>query len=70
MTLASLIGYGLALYAAAGLGLGLAFVTAGASRVLPGAGTFTLGARLMILPGTAALWPYVLVRWLRARDPR
>jgi hypothetical protein len=68
MISASLIGYGLALYAAAGLGIGLAFVSAGASRVLPGACTFTPGARLLILPGAAALWPYVLVRWLRARD--
>jgi hypothetical protein len=68
MISASLIGYGLALYAAAGLGVGLAFVSAGVSRILPGACTFTPGARLLILPGAAALWPYVLVRWLRARD--
>jgi hypothetical protein len=53
MTPASLIGCGLALYAAAGLGVGVAFVIAGAPRVLPGA---------------AALWPYVLLRWLRVRD--
>lgn len=68
MISASLIGYGLALYAAAGLGVGLAFVSAGVSRILPGACTFTPGARLLILPGAAALWPYVLVRWLKARD--
>jgi hypothetical protein len=68
MTPASLIGCGLALYAAAGLGVGVAFVIAGAPRVLPGAWTFTPGARLLILPGAAALWPYVLLRWLRVRD--
>jgi hypothetical protein len=66
MTLASMIGYGLALYAAAGFGVGLAFVTAGVSRVLPDAWAFTPGARLLILPGAAALWPYVLLRWFKA----
>ena len=29
--------------------------------------TFTLGARLFLFPGAAALWPYVLLRWLRAK---
>ena len=61
---ASVLGYGLALYTAAGIGVGLAFVTIGVSRVLPGT-SFTGGARLMIFPGTAALWPYVLLRWLK-----
>jgi hypothetical protein len=61
---ASVLGYGLALYAAAGIGVGLAFVTIGVSRVLPGT-SFAGGARLMIFPGAAALWPYVLLRWLK-----
>lgn len=68
MTPVLLIGYGLTLYAAAGLTVGIAFVTAGASRVLPGSASFTPGARLLILPGAAALWPYVLLRWLRSRE--
>lgn len=60
-----------AIYASAGLAVAAAFVTVGAVRVLtaPGASqpvTFTLGARLLILPGAAALWPYVLLRWRRA----
>ena len=67
MTPVSLIGLGLACYAAVGLGTGLAFVMAGVSRVLPGAPAFSPGARLLILPGAAALWPYVLLRWLRTR---
>jgi hypothetical protein len=29
----------------------------------------TLGARILVLPGAAALWPYVLVRWLASRRP-
>jgi hypothetical protein len=62
----SLIGCGLAFYAAIGLAVGIAFLATGASRVLPGAASFTPGARLLILPGAAALWPYVLIRWLKA----
>ena len=65
MNAISLIGCGLALYAAIGLAVGIAFVAAGASRVLPGSASFTPGARLLLLPGAAALWPYVLIRWLR-----
>lgn len=66
MTPASLIGWGLAVYASTGVAVGIAFIAFGASRVLPGAPAFTPGARLMILPGAAALWPYVLLRWLKA----
>ena len=55
----------LAIYAVAGLVTAVAFVTFGVTRVQPAA--VSLGARLLILPGAAALWPYVLMRWLRAR---
>ena len=65
MTAVSLIGCGLALYAAIGLAAGIAVVAAGAGRVLPGFTSFTPGARLLILPGAAAL----LIRWLKSRDP-
>jgi hypothetical protein len=57
---------GLALYAAAGVAIGAAFVAFGVSRVLPEPVPVTLGARLLIFPGAAALWPYILVRWLRS----
>ena len=67
MTAVSLLGCGLALYAAAGIGVGLAFVTNGVAQVLPGL-PFSCGARFVILPGAAALWPYVLFRWLRSHD--
>lgn len=53
-----------ALYAAIGILTALAFVTVGVTRVQP-AGV-SLGARVLILPGAAALWPYVLIRWLKA----
>jgi hypothetical protein len=55
---------GLALYAVAGVVTALAFVTFGIKRVQPS--PVSLGARILILPGAAALWPYVLTRWLKA----
>ena len=67
MSAVALLGYALALYAAAGIGVGLAFATIGAGRVLPGS-SFSCGARALIVPGAAALWPYVLFRWLMARN--
>jgi hypothetical protein len=54
----------LALYAAIGVVTALAFVAFGVTRVQPA--SVSLGARILILPGAVALWPYVLMRWLRA----
>jgi hypothetical protein len=62
--------YLFALYVIVGLATAAAFVAFGIGRVLPQPMTFTLPARLLLLPGAAALWPYVLLRWLRARDRR
>ena len=56
--------YAILLYALAGLMVAVAFVTFGIGRVL--AASFTPGARFLIFPGAVALWPYVLLRWLRA----
>jgi hypothetical protein len=54
----------LALYATAGVVTALAFSAFGVTRVQ--AAPVSLGARILILPGAAALWPYVLLRWLKA----
>jgi len=54
----------LALYAAIGAVAALAFVAFGVTHVQPA--SVSLGARILILPGAAALWPYVLFRWLKA----
>lgn len=59
--------YALALYAAIGLAIAVAFVTVGLSAVLPPAMPASVGARILFVPGATALWPYVLSRWLRAR---
>jgi hypothetical protein len=59
--------YGLGLYALLGIVTAVAFVSFGVTRVLPY--SMTTGARILVLPGAAALWPYVLVRWLKSRSP-
>ena len=45
----------LALYAAAGFAVAVAFLAFGVTRVLPEPAPVTLGARIMLFPGTAAL---------------
>jgi hypothetical protein len=67
MSVTGLLGYGAAVYVAMGVCTALAFATAGIERALPQRTHFTVGARLVLLPGLAALWPYVLARWLGRR---
>lgn len=59
--------YGLALYILIGLVTAAAFVIFGVTQVLPRSTSVTAGARILLLPGAAMLWPYVLVRWLKGR---
>ena len=54
-------------YVAAGFLFAVAFVTLGVSRVDPVAREGTLGFRLIVLPGTVALWPLLAARWWRSR---
>ena len=56
----------LALYAVTGVAVAIAFLAFGVTRVLPEPAPVTLGARIMLFPGTAALWPYVFIRWLKS----
>ena len=55
----------LAAYGVVGAVFAVAFVTVGIHRVDPVAEHAPLGFRLIVLPGAAALWPLLLVRWLR-----
>jgi hypothetical protein len=57
--------YGLALYVGIGVVTAIAFVTFGVTAVAHA--SMTLGARILLLPGATALWPYVASRWLKAR---
>jgi hypothetical protein len=50
------------LYALAGAVFALWFVTKGAPLLDPAAGTGSAGLRLLLLPGAAALWPFLLMR--------
>ena len=58
-----------AVYIACGLAFAPFFVWRGVGRVDPAAKATGLGFRLIILPGVAALWPVVLLRWLTGRQP-
>jgi hypothetical protein len=51
-------------YAAVGCIFAVAFVTAGIQRVDPQAIGAGLGFRMIVFPGVAALWPWLLYRWL------
>lgn len=55
-----------AAYLAAGLLFALVFQVAGLRRVDPATEGAGLVVRLLITPGLAALWPWMLVRWRRA----
>ena len=54
----------LALYAVVGAVTALAFVSFGVTRVQPE--PVSIGARILLFPGAAALWPCVLMRWRRS----
>jgi hypothetical protein len=64
--IATLLLAGLATYAVTGLVVAVAFVLFGVARALPEPAPVTVGARILLLPGAAALWPLVLGRWLKA----
>lgn len=62
----------LAIYILIGLPIGIAFIARGVTRVDPVATGSSLRFRLLILPGTVALWPIMLRKWLgatRATEP-
>ena len=66
-SMASVIGYSLLLYVAAGVVTALAFVSVGLAQVVSPPMPATLGARILFLPASFALWPYILIRWSKAR---
>ena len=66
MSLGMVLLYGLALYVIAGFCTAAAFVAFGVTKALAEPMPVSFGARILLLPGAAALWPYVLYRWLLA----
>ena len=61
--------YGLEAYAALGLLFAAPFVAIGVQRIDPNAKGATFGFRLLILPGSIALWPVLMARWIRGPRP-
>ncbi|MGI9625272.1 MAG: hypothetical protein ACR2QM_00435 [Longimicrobiales bacterium] len=53
-------------YAALGAAFAVLFAWKGAARIDPSAAGASWGFRLLILPGAAAFWPWLLLRWSRA----
>jgi hypothetical protein len=66
MTIGILLLYAFGLYVAVGVAVGIAFACYGVTRVLEHPTTVSLGARILLFPASAALWPLVLRRWLSA----
>ena len=64
MSFAELIVSALGFYAAIGFVFAVLFVTFGVARVDPAARGAPWGFRLIILPGTVALWPLMLMKWI------
>jgi hypothetical protein len=60
----------LALYIAAGIAIGFAFVIFGVTQALTHPTPVTTGARILLLPGAVLLWPLLLRRWLKSRSLR
>jgi hypothetical protein len=54
-------------YGLTGAAFALAFVVFGIHRVDPVAEHCPIGFRLIVIPGVAALWPLLLIRWLKVR---
>ncbi len=57
---------GVLVYAVLGVLFAILFVTRGVARVDPAARGAPLGFRVLIFPGVAAFWPWMLGRWRRA----
>jgi hypothetical protein len=70
MSILAAILYGLAIYAIAGVATAIAFVSFGLAQVLHPPMPATIGARILFVPGAVALWPYILMRWRKARSAR
>lgn len=62
--------WALTLYLGAGLLFAIPFALFGVQRIDSQAHAASAGFRLIIVPGTAALWPLLLYRWARGiNDP-
>jgi hypothetical protein len=56
-------------YLVLGLAFALAFITRGVAAIDPNAQGMPWPARLLIVPGVAALWPLMLWKWFTQKSP-
>lgn len=56
-------------YLLAGLGFAVGFLGWGLPRVDAAARDSGWGFRMLIAPGVVALWPWLMVRWVRGGPP-
>ena len=66
---ATIVVFALAIYLAVGLLVAVPMVVRGVERWDPQARGGSWGFRLLILPGSVALWPILLRRWLAGDLP-
>ena len=66
MIVAEIILFGALAYVLCGLAVGVAFVLRGVDRVDEAARGAPVAFRLVILPGTVALWPLMAKKWIKA----
>jgi hypothetical protein len=66
ISLGTILLYAFGLYVATGIFVGFVFVIAGVTRVLEHPAPVSAGARILLFPASAALWPIVLRRWMKA----
>lgn len=57
----------IAIYLTIGAMFAIPFSLRGAAAIDPAATHSSWGFRLLLLPGAAALWPLLALRWARAR---
>lgn len=69
VTFAHILVFATAAYVGLGLLFASAFVTTGVGRIDPSAVHAPIGFRVVIIPGTIALWPLLAIRWVRGQQP-
>lgn len=64
-TILTLLGF----YLGFGALFGIAFALFGAKTIDPSAAAGSWGFKLLIIPGSAIFWPYLLKRWVKKSPP-
>ena len=67
--LATLLVAAATVYLGVGIVFAVAFVLTGVTRIDSAARGSTVGFRILIIPGCAAFWPVLALRWARGQEP-